>query len=622
MAKKKIMVNISGMTCAHCEKRVANAVRKLNGVEAISASFPRKCAEITYNTEKVSEKAIKDVIENEGYKVTSIGDNAKRQPVGKVIPIFLIVLAIYFIAKYTIGFDFINLIPRIDSTVSLIALFAVGFFTSVHCIAMCGGINLSQSVSSTEDTSRFRRPFLYNLGRVISYTVIGGIVGGIGSVLFISQTAKGIIMLAAAAFMILMGLSMLGWLPWWLVPRLPKGLSKQANKAKKGKGPFIVGLLNGLLPCGPLQAMQLYALSTGSVITGAFSMLLFSLGTVPLMLGAGLVFSMLKGKFTRGITRVSAVLVVLIAVVMIFNAGGLFGWNLGGDVALAGSPTAQTQASNSALYGSATLTSDGYIVAKVQDGIQAVEANLGSSKYPSIMVQKGIPVQFNIKADDSSINGCNETVEIAKFNIEKKLEAGDNIINFTPNETGTITYTCWMGMIRGQIKVVDSLDNVASAPALTAPAGASPSPEISTAPVSCCSVGGRKPITKDSVAIANIVNGQQTITVSVGDQGYSPAVLVVQKGVKTQIKFDPKQLNNCNGYIVFPELGGTLDLSKNELETPVITPESDFTFTCTMNMLYGYAKVVDDINNVDVDAIVNEVSQYQPQSIPGGGCCG
>lgn len=620
MMKKKTVLRISGMTCPHCEKRVMNAIKRIKGIEYVSASFPKKCAEVTYDPEKTSEKDIKDAVEREGYKVVGMGGGAKRQPVGKVLPIFLIVLAIYFIAKHTIGFDFVNLIPRIDSTVSLIALFMTGALTSVHCIAMCGGINLSQSVGNAEDNGKFRRPLLYNLGRVISYTAVGGIVGGIGSALFVSQAVKGVIMLAAAIFMILMGLSMLGWLPWWLVPRLPKALSKNANRAKKGRGPLIVGLLNGLLPCGPLQAMQLYALSTGSVITGALSMFLFSLGTVPLMLGAGMVFSTLKGKFTRGVTRVSAVLVVLIAVVMVFNAGGLFGWNIGGETAFAGSPPTQAEGAVSA--GNISNTAGGYIVANIQNGVQVVEAKLAPSKYPSIMVQKEIPVRFNIQADDASLNGCNETVEFPKFNIERKLEAGDNIIEFTPGETGTITYTCWMGMIRGQIRVVDSLDGAAPA-SVPATTGADPGPETSLTPASggCCSVGGGQPITQDSVAVAKIENGQQVMTVTVSDQGYSPAVLVVQKGVKTKIKFDPEKLNSCNGYIVFPDLGGVLDLTQNELETPFITPDSDFTFTCTMNMLYGYVKVVDDINNVDVAAIAEEVSRHEPQSA-GGGCCG
>jgi sulfite exporter TauE/SafE len=63
-------------------------------------------------------------------------------------------------------------------------------------------------------------------------------------------------------------------------PRIPRVFAEKIDKKKDGKGPLYVGLLNGLMPCGPLQAMQLYALSTGDPVKGALSMLVFSLGTV------------------------------------------------------------------------------------------------------------------------------------------------------------------------------------------------------------------------------------------------------------------------------------------------------------------------------------------------------
>ena len=326
-------------------------------------------------------------------------------------------------------------------------------------------------------------------------------------------------MLIAAVFMILMSLSMLGWLPHWLVPRLPAKWARKTAGVTAGKGPFVVGMLNGLLPCGPLQAMQLYALSTGSVAMGALSMFLFSLGTVPLMLGAGIVFSMLKGKFTRTITRVSAVLVMFIAVVMFFNATGFFGWNLFSSAA---SRAAEVQSGSG---NSAATDSGGYIAATVKDGVQVVEADLGPSGYPAIMVQKGIPVKFNLKATDSVINGCNATVIIPEFNIEKALAPGDNIMEFTPGEEGTITYSCWMGMITGNIKVVSDLSTVSKSEA--EPPGNGGPGGSAVANGGCC---GNTPaafangkIPTDNIQVAKIENGKQELAVTIDDQGYTPA---------------------------------------------------------------------------------------------------
>ncbi len=460
------------MTCGHCEMRVSKAARGIPGVTSAIASFSRNRLEVTFDPDKIERaqlvSAVTDAVAAEGYRVRGAqGAQRERQPIGKVIPVAIILLALYLLLRYTIGFDFFGYIPKIDSTISLSALFVTGLFTSVHCVAMCGGINLSQSVgASTKAKNKLKNPLLYNLGRVVSYTVIGAIVGGIGSVLFLSETTKAILLALAAVGMLLMGLSMLGWLPWWLTPRLPKFLSLRLGKAGAGKGPLVVGLLNGLLPCGPLQAMQLYALATGSALTGALSMLLFSLGTVPLMLGAGALFTLLKGKFAFVIQRVSAVLVVFFAVVMAANALSLAGVRSNATpIAPPAATAAQEEASRPLLQ---QALDKGYLPATLNGDVQTIQANLNPAVYPFIIVQKGIPVELTITADKSAITGCNQTVVFPAYDVKKTLTAGDNVIKFTPEETGLIPYTCWMGMLDGRILVVDNLFPASSPAALPA----------------------------------------------------------------------------------------------------------------------------------------------------------
>ena len=455
---KELFVRVSGMTCAHCEARVAKAAKSVSGVKSASASFSRGILTVSYDPEQANEDtlvaALESAINASGYRFRGVV--TKPQQLSKVIPIAIILLALYLILRYTVGFDFFGFIPKIDSTISLSALFVTGLLTSVHCVAMCGGINLSQSVGTVESgKNRMRNPLLYNLGRVISYTVIGAIVGGIGSVLFLSETLKAILLSLAALGMLLMGLSMLGWLPWWLTPRMPRFLSGRLGKAGAGKGPLVVGLLNGLMPCGPLQAMQLYALATGSALTGALSMFLFSLGTVPLMLGAGALFSSLKGKFAFVVQRVSAVLVVFFAIVMATNAFSLFG--LGGAAATAPAKATAAQAETGGDSLLQQALDKGYLPATMDGDVQKISANLDPSVYPFIIVQKGVPVELTITADESAITGCNQTVVFPAFDVKKALKPGDNVIQFTPDETGLIPYTCWMGMVDGRILVVDNL---------------------------------------------------------------------------------------------------------------------------------------------------------------------
>lgn len=96
-------------------------------------------------------------------------------------------------------------------------------------------------------------------------------------------------------------------------------------------------------------------------------------------------------------------------------------------------------------------------------------------------------------AQRSDINGCNNEIVIPKFNKRKKLEAGDNVIEFTPKETGTFEYSCWMGMIRSKITVVDDINKV------DAPGAGG---------------GIQNKIPADEIAIAGIEDGEQVVEIS------------------------------------------------------------------------------------------------------------
>ena len=212
-----------------------------------------------------------------------------------------------------------------------------------------------------------------------------------------------------------------------------------------------MGLLNGLMPCGPLQAMQLYALSTGSVWGGALSMLLFSLGTVPLMFVLGALSSILSRRFTRHMVTAGAVLVAVMGISMFQN--GLARSGIGtGYGAAQGAPVRTEEKADAAPKAEAEQTQ-----APVQgENVQEITSELTGYGYPAITVKAGIPVKWTIKAPKGSLNGCNYAITIPEYKIEKTLGIGDNVIEFTPGRTGTFTYSCWMGMIRSSIKVVEN----------------------------------------------------------------------------------------------------------------------------------------------------------------------
>ncbi|HEY5555562.1 sulfite exporter TauE/SafE family protein [Acetobacterium sp.] len=451
---------INGMTCVNCEYRIENKLKKTDGIISATASYTRSQVKFAFDADVISLATIVEIIEKLDYKVKNMGQKQKDKEISKkskiteILGIVFIIFAAYMIINHFGGFNIFNSFPEAKQGLGYGALFLIGILTSIHCVAMCGGINLSQCVPDANTTnkngkkcSNIRPGILYNSGRVISYTIVGGIVGALGSVVGFSGTAKGFVAIIAGVFMVIMALNMLNLFPWLrkFNLRMPKIFARKINDQKKSNSPLYVGLLNGLMPCGPLQAMQLYALSTGDPLQGAIAMLLFSLGTVPLMFGLGAISSLLSKKFTSKMMTASAVLVLILGVFMFSNGMSLSGIGLPtlafGAAASSGTPTAV-----------GVSQSDSAPV--LSDGVQTVTSKLSPNSYEPITVKVGIPVKWIIKADASDINGCNNQILVPKYNIEKKLVAGDNIIEFTPTETGTVPFSCWMGMIKSKITVV------------------------------------------------------------------------------------------------------------------------------------------------------------------------
>lgn len=409
-----------GMFCPHCEQTILRAVSALPGLSNVRVSYRESTLSADWDSALLSEKRLADVLADHGYTLKK-----KRSPFRDVLGFLggLAVLLLLFFAvnRSPLG-TWIAAFPTAKTGMSLGALFLVGLMTSLHCVAMCGGINIAGTGNSR------RGAILYNAGRVVSYTLIGGIVGALGSAFSLSSATQAGIQLFAAAFMLAMALNLMGCFRFLPTLHPPKSLTRLF----RGRSAFVIGLANGLMPCGPLQAMQLFALSTGSWLMGALSMLCFSLGTVPLMLGVGLVSGSLNRRFAKPMRIASAALVAVMGMSMLQNALALFG--------VSAPQTVQTEP-----------VADG--TAYIADGVQLVHTALDYRSYAPITVKVGVPVRWTITAESRVLNGCNEALVIPEFGIQKGLAPGDNVIEFTPTEVSTFPYSCWMGMIRSSITV-------------------------------------------------------------------------------------------------------------------------------------------------------------------------
>ncbi len=600
---------INNMTCVNCENTIEHALTGIAGIQSVKASYSLGTVTVTYDSNKIELDKIEKIIEEHDYQVQRQKDaqsekNAERkatkaEELSNLVGIGIIIFSLYLLLK---RFDILNIFysfPIAKEGMGYGMLFIIGLLTSIHCVAMCGGISLSQCIQRDSGTSArlnkftaIRPSLLYNLGRVISYTVIGGIIGALGSVVSFSGTMKGIVQILAGLFMVIMGLNMLNIFPWLrkFNPRMPKIFAKKIYAQRRSNSPFYIGLLNGLMPCGPLQAMQLYALSTGSPVKGAISMFLFSVGTVPLMFAFGALSSFLNKKFTGKMMTASAVLVMVLGVFMFSSGASLSGLNL------PSLPFATTQAQS-------TNT------AEIKDGVQYITTSLSSGQYEPIIVQKGIPVKWTIRAEAGNINGCNNSIVIPKFNVQKDLSAGDNVIEFTPEKSGEVPFSCWMGMIRSKITIVDDINNYDSTSSGAGKIGSESSDNYID-----------YQIPTDKIAVAEIDdNGIQTVELTLDENGFNPAVIVMQKGLETKWNITGKKIDRLdNSTLVFPYYNAQIQVLEGT--NPIkVYPEQDFDFFTSDTNIFGYVKVVDDINKINIEAIKKEVSEYKPTDYYAGG---
>lgn len=207
----------------------------------------------------------------------------------------------------------------IEAAAFLPVAFLVGLLSSLHCIGMCGGImgaltfGLGPEVKSSQPRLLL---FLasYNLGRLISYGLAGGLMGVFGAGLIDALEpwlGQGWLQRFAALVMVLIGLSLAGWLPGFLaIERLGRPLWRWLGPVARGLMPvktpmvaLIYGLIWGWLPCGLVYAMLLVAAGQGSFWSGVFAMVFFALGTWPAMVLTGVLAGRIQQWTGQGLYR-------------------------------------------------------------------------------------------------------------------------------------------------------------------------------------------------------------------------------------------------------------------------------------------------------------------------------
>ncbi len=217
-------------------------------------------------------------------------------------------------------------------SISILTIISIAFLGSFgHCIGMCGGIVVAYSSTKINTgwskTKQSISHILYSFGRITTYIIFGFIFGLLGSVVTFDNITSGILLLFTGSMMILVGLSLSGKLKF--LTNLEHSISKTPIYQKTFRSLissdnlfsfYLLGMLNGLLPCGFVYVFAITAASTGSPFWGAFVMLIFGLSTLPAMFSLGFFVSIFKQITIRNLfINIASILVILFGFYIMYN---------------------------------------------------------------------------------------------------------------------------------------------------------------------------------------------------------------------------------------------------------------------------------------------------------------
>jgi sulfite exporter TauE/SafE len=269
--------------------------------------------------------ALTEVLQPHGYTVSvekQVQSAKKWSDFAVALPITL-AFAVGFILLQKAGL--INLVH--GGGVTYGTAFMIGIVASLStCMAVVGGLVLSMSATFAKEGDKVKPQLLFHAGRLLSFFVLGGVIGAIGSAFRLNTSATFVLSLVIAIVMLILGINLLDIFHWSkrLQPSMPKFLARHAYGASKLNHtltPLLVGIATFFLPCGFTQAMQIYTLSTGSFFTGALTMGSFALGTLPVL---GLVsfssFSIQNSSYAGVFFKTAGLIVILFALFNVMNA--------------------------------------------------------------------------------------------------------------------------------------------------------------------------------------------------------------------------------------------------------------------------------------------------------------
>lgn len=325
---KTYTFHVHGMHCNSCVILTESKIAELPNVQKAKSSLKNHSIEVTGEFGNMSEAEIAEQltvpVKEHGYTIS-----VEKQVVEKSWSDFKVAVpvavgfAVLFILLQKLG-----IIHLVDGgNVTYGTAFVVGIIASLStCMAVVGGLVLSMSATFAKEGDKIRPQMMFHVGRIVSFFILGGVIGAIGSAFTLNTTGTFVLGLIIAIVMLILGINLLDVFPWAkrLQPSMPKFISKRAHKVSNLSHtltPLLVGIATFFLPCGFTQSMQLYTLTTGSFLKGGLTMLSFALGTLPVLaLISFSSFSIQKSLKSGVFFKSAGLIVILFAVFNLINA--------------------------------------------------------------------------------------------------------------------------------------------------------------------------------------------------------------------------------------------------------------------------------------------------------------
>jgi uncharacterized protein len=350
---------------------------------------------------------------------------------------------------------------------NLLLIFLTGLTTGgLSCLAMQGGLLAGVIANQKEDELDGSSPkkaktsgsfdqldwlpvTIFLASKLVAHTILGFLLGWLGSKLELSLTIRLIFQGIAALFMLGTAFNLLELHPIFRYvvfqpPRFVRKLVKNSTKGKALFTPAVLGFFTILVPCGVTQSMEVLAISSGNPIMGALIMFAFVLGTSPLFALVGVATAKLSETFRDKFMKIAAAALIFLAV-----------GSLNGILVVIDSPITLNKMFSPITYFFSSERFETNNAIPVVNGTQQITINVTNNGYNprTLRVKNNIPVQLTLQSNETY--SCALSFVFKEFGIRTFLDATDTqVFTFTPTKPGKYQFSCSMGMYTGVMEVI------------------------------------------------------------------------------------------------------------------------------------------------------------------------